>query len=95
MTTPLSREEQIKKMAKAIHDSDDHLFTKQRYALKTVNELIDQTLKAFADEVEKLIDRQEKVNLQLHGRPDCKSCSLAESIQALLEKRGNERSKSF
>ena len=52
-------------------------------------------LKAFADEVEKLIDRQEKVNLQLHGRPDCKSYSLSESIQALLEKRGNERSKSF
>ena len=93
MTTPLSREEQIKKMAKAIHDSDDHLFTKQRYALKTVNELIDQTLKAFADEVDTIIENTCGGSTD----PDVAELKIEilAALKALLEKRGNERSKSF
>jgi len=49
--------------------------------------LIDQytqsKLKAFAEEVKQLIEKSKEDNLDYHGRPDCKNCSLIEDLEAL------------
>jgi len=36
------------------------------------------------ERIQEALDMQEQFMLEHHGRPDCKNCSLAEVIQAIL-----------
>ena len=36
--------------------------------------------------IKALLELSKSVNMQYHGRPDCKSCGLDEGIEALLKK---------
>lgn len=45
-------------------------------------------LKAFAEEVKQLIEKSKEDNLDYHGRPDCKNCSLIEDLEALKAIKG-------
>ena len=35
--------------------------------------------------IKALLELNKSVNIQFHGRPDCKCCGLAEGIESLLE----------
>lgn len=36
--------------------------------------------------IKALLEVNKTVNIEFHGRPDCKNCGLAEDIESLLEK---------
>lgn len=38
----------------------------------------------LADRLQEVLDMNKKVQLEWHGRPDCKNCSLAETIEPIL-----------
>lgn len=66
------------------HENQDSCedFTKKNFEqlmkLITANYTPNTKLKA-------LIEASEKLNLELHGRPDCKNCSLQEQLAELIK----------
>lgn len=46
---------------------------------------------AFSAELETLINKHKAINLEVHGRKDCKSCSLLEDLEQARKELGNER----
>lgn len=44
------------------------------------------TAKKLTERLQEVLDMQKVVMSEQYGRPDCKSCSLAEVIQELLDK---------
>ena len=40
--------------------------------------------------IKALLELNKSVNIQFHGRPDCKICGLAEGIESLLEKESSD-----
>lgn len=57
-------------------------------AVEAIDQYTQSKLKAFAEEVKQLIEKSKEDNLDYHGRPDCKNCSLIEDLEALKAIKG-------
>ena len=73
------RESYLKKYVKRSSGFDDEI-------IQIVTALINSEVSAVLDELEKPIATQKQINGEIHGRDDCKSCSLMEEMEVEIAK---------